>query len=124
MPCAGNSAEICGGPNRLDLYSYQGIAASTTTAKPTSQTTSPAAPTTSSGLRGWTFLGCYTDSVSARTLIWAQTIPNGPLTLTVEVCQALCQNAGYTLAGVEYSVECCASNLPSPYSPLDSVGLC
>jgi len=110
MACAGNGAEICGGPNRLDLYSYgSGSVASTTTAAPTtSQTTASAAPTTSStGAKKWNFLGCYIDSVSARTLTWAQTIPNGPSTLTVEVCQGLCQNAGYSLAGVEYSVECC-----------------
>lgn len=105
MACAGNSAEICGGPNRLDLYSYGGgSVASTTTAAPT---------TSSTAAKKWNFLGCYTDSVSARTLTWAQTIPNGSGTLTVEICQGLCQNAGYTLAGVEYAVECCA---PIPLS--------
>lgn len=84
MACSGNSAEICGGPNRLDLYQYIGSVG-----------------------KMWNSLGCYTDSVSARSLTWAQTIPNGPSTLTVELCQQLCQNAGYSLAGVEYSVECC-----------------
>src|ERR1700738_3050388 len=101
MACAGNSAEICGGPNRLDLYSFGGgSVASTTTAAPTSKTTTSAAPTTTStGPKKWNLLGCYTDSVSARTLTWAQTIPNGPNTLTVEICQGLCHNAGYTFAG-------------------------
>ncbi len=110
MACAGNSAETCGGGNRLDLYSYGSGVVTSTTVAPTSRTTtttSTGPTTTAGGAKKWNFLGCYTDSVSARTLTWAQTIPNGPGTLTVEICQGLCQNAGYTLSGVEYSVECC-----------------
>lgn len=99
MACAGNSAETCGGPNRLDLYQYG----------------SSTPPT--GGPKKWNLLGCYTDSVSARTLSTAQTIPNGPGTLTVEICQSLCQNAGYSLAGVEYSVECCTCSFWS-FHPL------
>jgi hypothetical protein len=85
MACAGNPAEICGGNLRLDLYQYGG----------------------SLSTKKWNFLGCYTDNVSARTLVYRQTLPNGPSGLTVEICQALCLNAGYSYSGVEYSVECC-----------------
>lgn len=36
--------------------------------------------------------------------------------MTVEMCQSICQNAGYAVAGVEYSVECyCASALRYDY---------
>jgi hypothetical protein len=47
MACLGNSAETCGGPNRLDLYQYSGA---------------------SLEMKKWNFLGCYSDSVAARTL--------------------------------------------------------
>ena len=86
MACAGNSADTCGGPDRLDMYQYG------TVALPPK----------------WNFLGCYTDMVSARTLSVAQGVPGGSGAMTIEACQAACQAAGYNLAGVEYSVECCA----------------
>ena len=41
MACAGNSAETCGGPNRLDLYQY-GTAVSTTTSITTAASTTHA----------------------------------------------------------------------------------
>jgi len=99
MSCAGNSGETCGGPNRLDLYSY---GASTTT------TTSSAAGSTATS--GWSYRGCYTDSVSARTLANALGVTGGPSVMTVELCQSTCHSAGYSLAGVEYSDECYCDN--------------
>jgi glucan 1,3-beta-glucosidase len=68
----------------LDLYSY-------------SSTSSP----------GWTMLGCYTDSVSARSLPFTASVPGGPSAMTVELCESTCLAAGYKLAGVEYADECC-----------------
>ncbi len=55
----------------------------------------------------WTLLGCYTDSVSARSLPYAAGVPGGPSAMTNELCQSTCAAAGYTLAGTEYSDECC-----------------
>lgn len=95
MTCSGAPTETCGGPNRLDLYSY----ASTTVAS-TATTTSVSATATATG---WNFRGCYTDSVAARTL--GHPYPANPM--TVEKCLASCQAAGYILAGVEYAQECC-----------------
>lgn len=54
----------------------------------------------------WSFLGCYTDSVSARTLSHKITVAGGSSKTTVESCEAVCHAAGYSLAGVEYSREC------------------
>jgi len=34
-------------------------------------------------------------------------VPGGAGAMTVEACEAVCQAAGYTIAGVEYSQECC-----------------
>ena len=78
MPCAGNSAEICGGSDYLSIYS-------------------PA--------MGWQSLGCYTDNVQTRTLTHTEQITGGGAAMTVEVCQGACSAAGYMLAGVEYSAE-------------------
>jgi hypothetical protein len=96
MHCAGNTGEICGGPNRLNLYSYS--ASSTTT----SQSSSPTA--TGNPLPGWTFLGCYTDSVNTRSLPNQVPVSGG---LTNEGCQNACLAAGYSIAGTEYAGECC-----------------
>ncbi len=84
MACSGKSSETCGGGNRLDLYSYSSTSSS-----------------------GWTALGCYTDSVSARSLPFTASVPGGPSAMTVELCELTCLAAGYTLAGVEYADECC-----------------
>ncbi len=56
---------------------------------------------------GWTLLGCYTDSVSARSLPYTASVPGGPSAMTIELCQSTCLAAGYVLAGVEYAEECC-----------------
>jgi hypothetical protein len=86
MTCDGNTAETCGGPNRLDLYSYS------------------SGGSTGNPLPGWTFLGCYTDSVSARTLPIKEPVSGG---ITNEGCQNACLAAGYSIAGTEYAAECC-----------------
>ena len=83
MPCAGNSAETCGGNLRIDIY--QSVESVST--------------------KSWHLLGCYTDNASARTLSYYQS--NAPAGLTVEICQGLCLNEGYSYAGVEYANECC-----------------
>jgi WSC domain len=79
MGCAGNSAEICGGNLRIDLF----------------QSTP------------WVSLGCYTDNVNARTLANYIIVPGGQGATTIETCQAACKAAGYLLAGIEYANECC-----------------
>jgi hypothetical protein len=56
---------------------------------------------------GWTLLGCYTDSVSARSLPYGAGVSGGPSAMTNELCQSTCLAASYTLAGTEYSDECC-----------------
>jgi glucan 1,3-beta-glucosidase len=98
MACAGNSAETCGGPDRLDLYGYGGASATSTSALASATATASA---------GWNFRGCYTDSVSARTLSHTEVVPGGASGITVEACQTVCHSLGYTLAGVEYADECC-----------------
>jgi hypothetical protein len=69
-------------------------------------------PSGGSSLIGWNFRGCYTDKVSARTLGNTMSVPGGPSAMSVEACLAVCQAAGYSLAGVEYSAECCKFTAP------------
>jgi hypothetical protein len=45
MACAGNTAEQCGGPGRLTMFSQTG--------------TQPAPPAVNPGPPGWVSLGCY-----------------------------------------------------------------
>jgi hypothetical protein len=102
MPCNGNSSEFCGGPNRLNIYNF-GASASSSVASSTSatSTSAAAAPT------GWTNLGCYTDSVAARTLANPMFVQGA---MTVEKCTTACQASGYILSGVEYAGECYCDN--------------
>ncbi|KAF2110143.1 hypothetical protein BDV96DRAFT_584443 [Lophiotrema nucula] len=83
MVCNGNSTEYCGGPNRLNLY------------------------TTRQAPDGWNVLGCYTDSVNARTLTTGA-YPAG--TLTTESCLAACRGLNFYYAGTEYAGECYCGN--------------
>jgi glucan 1,3-beta-glucosidase len=87
MACNGDPTETCGGPNRLNLYTCGPIG--------------PVAP------GNWSFLGCYTDSVSARSLPFNTSVPGGTGATSVESCQTTCLINNYVLAGVEYGEECC-----------------
>ena len=112
MACAGNSAETCGGSNRLSVWSYNstGVSTSTTTGGATStQTTATGSPTPSGSVNATAILpfkyqGCYSDnSANGRALGYQQPDNN---TLTVESCIAMCSSQGYTIAGMEYSKQC------------------
>ncbi|TFK51378.1 copper radical oxidase [Heliocybe sulcata] len=88
LACSGNSSEICGAGNRLSVY-WSG-----------EQPPPPPEIVPSVGL--WESLGCYNDSIAARTRSIGENVDNA----TVESCTAACYNAGYTLAGLEYSTQC------------------
>ena len=101
MVCAGNSSEYCGGPNRLSLYNY-------TQTLPTSLAvgsggTGSIAPVTT-GLQGnWSYAGCYVDNVNGRIL--GNELDSA--STTVESCIANCASQNFTIAGIEYSTQCC-----------------
>jgi hypothetical protein len=92
MPCNGNTNnnESCGGSNRLNLFkmlTYSG-------------------PVIAPGSSGYTYAGCFNDTVGSRTLSYTADITN----FTVEVCLSACHVRGFKYAGVEYSRECYCDN--------------
>ncbi|KAG9312683.1 copper radical oxidase [Chiua virens] len=93
MACGGNSAEACGGSNRLSVYTSTGNV--TALPIPTIQNTN---------LPGsWTYKGCLPEPSSTRMfpyeLDW--TTNN-----TVTACLNQCAAFGYPVAGLEYGEQC------------------
>lgn len=130
MTCGGNSAELCGGPNRLNFYKVDpkaSITSSSSSSSPASSssassspassspasTTTPPSSTTASGpssistAGNFFFAGCYSEGTNGRALADKTTAAG---TMTVEICAAFC--SGYSYMGVEYSTECyCGNNI-------------
>lgn len=73
MVCSGDSTEICGAGDRLTVFS------------------SGTSPGTNPGPNGWASLACYSDSTSARTLRYSESVPAGSSGMTVAQCTATCQ---------------------------------
>jgi hypothetical protein len=117
MHCNGNATEICGGPNRLSLWDFNNAISATPTSTKAASSTAAASATP---IAGWDSLGCYTDSVGARTLATQLfTIPGG--SMTPQACTAACKAGGYILAGVEYADECyCGNTIQNGGAPASS----
>ncbi|KAK6600464.1 WSC domain-containing protein [Botrytis cinerea] len=101
MPCNGNASEICGGSSRLSLYDLNNAIVSL----PTLTTSSIPVPTFTGAPSGWVPLGCYNDSVNARTLT-TQIYSIAGASMSVDACLSACILGGYRLSGVEYGSEC------------------
>lgn len=116
MACNGNSSETCGGANRLNLYTFvPSIQSATTTSNAgmaTSQTTSGSSSTSSRTPTaagpvlpsGWHYSGCYIDGANGGRILAHQELDNS--NLTIESCVSTCVGLGYSIAGMEYSVQC------------------
>lgn len=114
MACNGNTAETCGGPNRLNVYSYTSTGSgSTTSVSGTGTSTSQPTSTSSIGTgatglpTGWTYKGCWLDQQHGRILALSE---GETATLTVESCVATCKGLGYSVAGMEYYTQCYCGN--------------
>ncbi|KAH8892639.1 galactose oxidase [Thozetella sp. PMI_491] len=94
-PCTGNSSEACGGSGVLSLY----------------YSSAPVGPQTNPGVGGWDYVGCISEGTTGRALTYA--VPGATIAgsaMTVALCVAACQQAGYILAGVEYASQCYCDN--------------
>ncbi|CAL8584164.1 hypothetical protein XPA_009769 [Xanthoria parietina] len=89
-PCTGDKNEICGGDNRLNLYTF----GSGTTVTPPVSTP-----------KDYTFDGCFTEATRGRALTGSVYYDNA---MTVEKCAAVCK--AFTLFGLEYGRECYCGN--------------
>jgi len=47
------------------------------------------------------------EGKTGRILLNGVPTDGGPSLMTVDLCTSACQASGYTLAGTEYSQECC-----------------
>lgn len=115
MPCAGDASEICGGADRLDVFTYNSTgmptisttSSSTTgpTATASSTTTALPAPSSSvnqSAIAPYKYAGCYTEGNGGRALTFQQ--PDNA-NMTVEYCVSECSALNYSIAGLEYSTQ-------------------
>ncbi|KAK5956209.1 hypothetical protein OHC33_002783 [Knufia fluminis] len=91
FPCGGANGEACGGSDRINIF-----------------TNGVAGPVENPGIDGWTSLGCYTDSQSARILSTYEPVSDG--IVFVRGCTEICQQNGFSYAGVEYGQECYCGN--------------
>ncbi|KAK4129599.1 copper radical oxidase [Parathielavia appendiculata] len=104
MTCNGNSTELCGGPDRLNVYSYGGQSPSGTSSAAATSTgggSQPTGPSQPETVGNYEWYGCRTEATAGRALS-AATFASDDMTL--EACQAYC--SAYTYFGVEYSREC------------------
>ncbi|RMZ74765.1 hypothetical protein DV737_g5758, partial [Chaetothyriales sp. CBS 132003] len=98
MACAGDASEMCGGAAGISLYTKctGGTCVNANVGVSVAQNAS--VPT------GWTYTGCYTDTVFPRSLPnWSNF--NGD-SMSNSACATFCEGEGFTLAGTEYSGQC------------------
>ncbi|KAI8811222.1 WSC-domain-containing protein [Cladochytrium replicatum] len=99
-PCDNNKSLMCGGPDRLTLFKL--------TASGSSNSNPVTPPPSSNSLPSdVTYLGCYTDSRSARALPsgYVDSNPQSPAK-----CYAHCASLGFSFSGVEFGGECYCFN--------------
>lgn len=94
MACSGNPSQLCGGGNGLSVYH---------------SSSSANAPQPIDSYNGWSFSGCYKDSIHSRVLP-QRAAPEHDYDQTIEICIDACSALGYVFAGLEYGSECWCGN--------------
>jgi hypothetical protein len=122
MLCNGDNTQICGGSNRLTAFKYVTGDEPATSATPTATSTPTAtedpettptqtntATATATGVpEGFEYKGCYVDGPGFRIMNNQQ---NDDAKMTVASCAKKCDDLGYTIAGMEYGVQCFCDNI-------------
>ncbi|KAG8775799.1 hypothetical protein FRC16_004729, partial [Serendipita sp. 398] len=106
MPCLGDASQYCGAADRLLIYN-----------KPTN-----IPEPTPNGQWTPASSGCWTDNVDQQRAL--QHLAGRFDDLTPGKCQVLCENAGFPLAGVEYSRECWCGNTITGNNRVSYDGIC
>lgn len=113
--------EISSGGTNTMITSY--ISETTvvwTTVTATSPT--PSSTSSSSSIDGWSYYGCYSDSLKngARVMTGIEFANVGQHAVTNTKCVAYCGARGYSMAGTEYGGQCfCANTMTSGTQKLD-----
>ena len=122
-----NSLSI-GGANRLTFFKYYtGTAGQTTSTQAPPATSAPgnaatsaqaaasssaasssAAPVATGLPTGFQYKGCYVDGPGFRIMNYQQADDQA---MTIASCSKKCADAGYTIAGMEYSYQCFCDNV-------------
>jgi hypothetical protein len=84
------------------------VASTSKTETETTATTTVSATETST--TGWSYLGCYSDSISTRALTGIQFADLGIGKVTSTGCIEYCGKAGFRFAGTEYAGQCFCGN--------------
>ncbi|KAK1751311.1 putative fungistatic metabolite [Echria macrotheca] len=92
MPCLGNPALVCGGPDRLSLYGTS----------PTTPAVTPL-PYPSPRPTSTRYVDCYNEGTGVRALAGRAAVSSG---MTVSGCGQFCLDSGFTMFGLEYYDEC------------------
>jgi hypothetical protein len=92
IECPGSqgTGDACGGQEHLSVF-----------------TNGPPKASNKPLVNGFSYSGCYVDSVSDRILVGYKT--DGP-EMDVELCTSTCKENGYAIAGLEHATECFCSN--------------
>lgn len=113
----GGTQEICGGLGYINVYNltdpnFNANGSEVNGAGQASPYT-PAEPFAAG------YSGCYSDSVTSRTLTAASLVQNN---MTWEVCAAFCASqGGYQYYGLEYATQCyCGNTISSPGTLLNA----
>ena len=85
MACSGDSAQACGGPNRLSAFAN-----------------GAPGPVANLGVNSFVFKGCWSDSVQARTLSHTVRTQGDSGGLSIAACTSACKGQGFIYSGVEY----------------------
>ncbi|TAQ87864.1 hypothetical protein B7494_g3826 [Chlorociboria aeruginascens] len=73
---------------------------------------------------GWTYAGCFADSVNARVITGQELVSIGNHQVSASDCAAHCQSSGFTVAGVEYGGQCfCGDTLPTQSLDASACGM-
>ncbi|KAG7087310.1 hypothetical protein E1B28_013287 [Marasmius oreades] len=107
MPCAGNTSQFCGGPNRLNLYNYTGTDLPPVNGGGGGGGNTNVFPVTTGLPTPWKYGGCYVDNAHGR--IFETEIGPSP-TNTIQSCIAACSAKNFTVAGSEFADECFCGN--------------
>ncbi|KXJ88041.1 hypothetical protein Micbo1qcDRAFT_124031 [Microdochium bolleyi] len=104
MRCSGSDTEICGGGDRLSVYSFMGRWKPDNGGSGSSSSSMASSATATS----WTSYGCWQDGPGPRILPQYQAPDNS--NMTRESCIQLCSSMNYTISGTEYYRQCFCGN--------------